>query len=124
MHGQLAKAPSRAGNAPRHAVQLAQDQIGTIDNAVVHVFGIGASASGSDVVLARDFGFDIAPDRDMCTDPAFDIRKPFALGIEPVEVSIESDRDLRFLFRREPLDKVERGEISVEAADDIKNVGA
>ena len=109
MHRQPGKALRRVRNmSPATRRRVIQDQIGAIDDAVVDIVGIGAAASGADVVTARNLGFDIAADRHMRADAAFNLRKPFALRVEPVKIAVEDDGDVRFFFRCEPFDNIER----------------
>ena len=92
-----------------------------------HVVGdacrIGAAAAGADIARARDFGLDIAAHRAMARDAALDLGEPVRLGVEPVEVAVENDRHRRALVCGQPLDRIERGKIAVESADDVEHVG-
>ena len=59
----------------------------------------------------------------MPRDAALDLREPVRLGVEPVIIAVEHDGDRSALARRKPRDLAERREVSVEAADDVENVG-
>ena len=121
MHGQRAEPGACMGAGLR--AQLTQDDVGTVHRTGVDVGRIGAAAAGADIAFAGDFGFDIAAQRAIGRDGAFDLLEPAGLGVEPVEIAIEDQHRRAALPGRQELDRLKRGEIAVKAADDVERVG-
>ncbi len=123
VHGQPGHARPCSRGAGGDAARFAQDKIRPRHHVVGDGARIGAAASSADILGAGDLGFDVAAQRVVGPHGAFDRIEPLVLGIEPMEVAAVDDRDVAVLRRREPLDRVGRREVSVEAAGDVEDIG-
>ena len=104
----------------RRFAQLFQYLVGAFDLGIRHVVGIAAATAEAGIV-GRQFGFDIAAQRDMAQHAAVDVGKNCGVGVEPVKVAIEDQRGGRF-YGGDALHRVQCFRIAVQAADHIQRV--
>ena len=117
VHRQCAEACGIAATTRRSRQNLVRAR----HDALVDALRIGAAAARADVARARDLGLDVAAQAMMPRDAALDFGEPVRLGVEPMVVAVEHDRDRTALARGETLDLAERREISIEPADDVED---
>src|SRR5574340_1683833 len=100
------------------------DAVRSFHSALVDDGRIGTAAPRADVVGACELRFHVTAQCEVSADPASQLCKPRARGVEPVKVAVEYDSHRRSLRASELLDGVEGGEVTVESPCDVERLGA
>ena len=102
--------------ASGRGLQLAVDAVGACHHVGIHIVGVGATAAGA-VVGAAELSLDIALQRIVGQHAGVDLGMRAVVGVEPVEVAVETQARGPGFAARQRFHRIQRAPVAVEAGD-------